>query len=112
MVLYRAETKKGLKAQIKGPKTTYNYTIQPGEWAILSLTDGNGSYQVKIFQNVSGNSYSNVLSARMNVELADEFAPFLRPNQYVNYSASSKAVALAQELTEGIEHPLEKVAAI
>ena len=112
MVLYRAETKKMLKAQIKGPRTTYTYTIQPGEWATLSLSEGNGNYQVKLYQNVSGKSYSNVLSAKMSVELADEFAPFLRPNQYVNYSASSKAVALARELTEGIDHPLGKVEAI
>lgn len=112
MVLYREQTKKTLKVQIKGPKTTYTYTIQPGEWATLSLSEGNGNYQVKMYQNVSGKSYSNVLSAKMSVELADEFAPFLRPNQYVNYSASSKAVALARELTAGIEHPLGKVEAI
>ena len=112
MVLYREETSKKLKAQVKGPKSTYTYTIQPGTWAILSLSEGNGNYQVKLFRNVSGNSYSNVLSAKMSVELQDEFAPFLRPNQYVNYSASSRAVALAQELTGEIEHPLGKVEAI
>ena len=112
MVLYRAETGKTLKVQVKGPKSTYTYTIKPQEWAILSLSEGNGNYQVKLYQNVSGKSYSNVLSAKMSVELKDEFAPFLRPNQYVNYTASSRAVALAQELTGGIEHPLGKVEAI
>lgn len=112
MVLYHAETSKRLKVQIKGPGTTYTYNIYPSEWAVLPLTDGNGSYQFKVFQNVSGNSYSNVLAMRHEVELEDEFAPFLRPNQYVNYSESSKAVALAHELTTGIEHPLGKVEAI
>ena len=112
MVLYTAETKKRLKTQVKGPKTTYTYNIKPGEWAVLPLTDGNGNYQIKVYQNTSGNSYSTVLAAKTAVELADEFAPFLRPNQYVNYSQSSKAVEVAYELTHGIEHPLGKVEAI
>lgn len=112
MVLYKKETSKKLKVQIKGPETTYTYTIYPGEWAVLPLTDGNGSYQIKVFQNVSGNSYSAVLAVKHKVELTDEFAPFLRPNQYVNYSASSNAVALGMELTQGIAHPLGKVEAI
>lgn len=112
MVLYRAETSKMIKVQIKGPRSTYTYTITPGEWAVLSLTEGDGSYQVKVYRNVSGKSYTNVLSAKMTVELRDEFAPFLRPNQYVNFSASSRAVALAQELTAGIAHPLGKVEAV
>ena len=112
MVLYHAETSKRLKVQIKGPRTTYTYNIFPGEWAVLPLTDGNGGYQVKVYQNVSGNSYSAVLAMKQDVQLEDEFAPFLRPNQYVNYGASSQAVALARELTVNVEHPLGKVESI
>ena len=112
MVQYLAQTSKRLKVQIKGPKTTYTYNITPGEWAVLPLTDGNGSYQIKVYQNVSGNQYSSVLALKQNVKLADEFAPFLRPNQYVNYSEASQAVAKARELTAQAEHPLEKVGLI
>ena len=112
MVQYLAETKKRLKVQIKGPRTTYTYNITPGEWAVLPLTDGNGNYQIKIYQNVSGNQYSSVLAMKQQVELADEFAPFLRPNQYVNYSEASMAVEKARELTASTEHPLEKVGVI
>lgn len=112
MVLYKEETSKKLKVQIKGPGTTYTYNVYPGEWAVLPLTDGNGNYQIKVYKNVSGNSYSTVLAAKQKVELTDEFAPFLRPNQYVNYSASSNAVSLAANLTAGIDHPLGKVEAV
>jgi len=112
MVQYHAETRKRLKTQVKGPTTTYTYNITPGEWAVLPLTDGNGNYQIKVYQNTSGNSYSTVLAAKHTVELADEFAPFLRPNQYVNYSESSKAVEIAWELTHEVEHPLGKVEVI
>ena len=112
MVLYKAETNKKLKVQIKGPSTTYTYNIYCGEWAVLPLTDGDGSYQIKVYQNVSGNSYSTVLAFKVSVELQDEFAPFLRPNQYVDYSASSKVVEVAVELTQGIDETLSKVEAV
>ena len=44
--------------------------------------------------------------------LTDEFAPFLRPNQYVNFTEDSQAVALAAELTAGMTDNLEKVQAV
>ena len=112
MILYTAQTDKRLKVQIKGSRTTYTYNLYQGEWAVFPLTDGNGSYQFKVFQNVSGTQYSLVLAAEQEVSLEDEFAPFLRPNQYVNYNASSKAVEKAWELTKDIDNPLGKVEAI
>lgn len=112
MVLYTAETEKKLKTRIVGPETTYTYNLEKGKWVVFPLTDGEGNYQFKVFENVKGTQYSLVLAEEAEVTLSDEFAPFLRPNQYVDYSASSKAVELAWELTKDIEHPLEKVTAV
>lgn len=112
MVLFSAETSARLKAQIIGPSTKYTYNLTPGSWAILPLTDGNGSYQFKIFENISESQYSLVLAAAQDVALADEFAPFLRPNQYVDYTASSLAVGKAQELCQNSMSTLEKVQAV
>ena len=112
MVCYTADTSKRLKVQVKGPRTTYTYNITKGEWAVLPLTDGNGKYQVKVYRQTSGNSYTSVIAAKHKVQLSDEFAPFLRPNQYVDYNAASNMVAVAHELTRDIEHPLGKVEAI
>ena len=109
MVLYKGETSKKLKTQIRGLTTTYTYSLYPGQWAVYPLTDGNCYYQVKIFQNISGNQYSLIMGTSMEVTLADEFAPFLRPNQYVDYASSSKAVEKAWELTKDVEGTLEKV---
>jgi len=53
-----------------------------------------------------------VQSISQSVTLADEFAPFLRPNQYVDYSAASTAVAKAEELTKNTENAMQKVAAV
>ena len=112
MVKYTANTNKRLKTQVKGPYTTYTYNIYVGSWAVLPITDGNGTYQIKVYENVSGNEYSLALAAETYITLKDEFAPFLRPNQYVNYSASSGTVKKAKNLCAGLRNPLDKVQAI
>jgi len=112
MVKYTANTSKRLKVQVKGPTTTYTYNLTKGQWEVFPFSDGDGSYKVTVYRNVSGNSYATVLSLSTQVSLSDEFAPFLRPNQYVNYSAESAVVLRAAELTESLEDPLEKVEAI
>ncbi|MCF2664051.1 transglutaminase domain-containing protein [Oscillibacter valericigenes] len=112
MVQYTAQTTKRLKAQVKGPTTTYTYDLKLGQWTVFPLSDGNGSYQVSVFQNVSGTRYTNELSQSFKVELTDEFAPFLRPNQYVDYSDAVNTLAKAKELTKDITDPLKQVAAI
>jgi len=112
MVRFDEETSDKLKTQITGATTTYTYNLYPGQWAVFPLSDGNGTYQIKVFRNVTGSQYALVLGQQWEVVLSDEFAPFLRPNQYVNYSESSAAVEKAAQLTAGITNPLEKVAAI
>ena len=112
MVKYTANTNKRLKTQVKGPYTTYTYNIYVGSWAVLPITDGNGTYQIKVYENVSGNEYSLALAVETHISLKDEFAPFLRPNQYVNYSASSGTVKKAKNLCAGLRNPLDKVQAI
>ena len=112
MVQYTANTANRLKVQVKGPATTYTYDLVPGPWATFPLSDGSGNYQVAVYENVTDNKYAVVLMEAMIVTLKDEFAPFLRPNQYVNYTADSAVVAKARELTEKLTHPLEKVEAV
>jgi len=110
MVRYNGETAKRLKAQVKGPGATYTYNITPGEtWTTLPLTAGNGSYQITVYKNVTGNKYAAETSVKTNVNLADEFAPYLRPNQYVNYEAAPNTIAKAAELTAGLTDTMAKV---
>ena len=112
MVKYTASTTKRLKAQVKGPATTYTYNLTPGKWEVFPLSDGNGSYKITVYRNAYSNKYASVLSVTTSVSLTDEFAPFLRPNQYVDYSAAPKAVEKAAELTAGLSDPLDMVEAV
>lgn len=111
-VQYTGETDKRLKAQVKSPKTTYTYTLPAGEWTVFPLSDGDGNYQVAVYKNTGGTKYATVMTAKFPVTLHDEFAPFLRPNQYVNYTDAVNSVAKGAQLCAGLEHPLEKVAAV
>ncbi|MDY3905978.1 MAG: transglutaminase-like domain-containing protein [Lawsonibacter sp.] len=112
MVQYTASTDKRLKAQVKGPTTTYTYNLTVGQWATFPLSDGNGTYQFVIYENIEGTKYACVLSQSHTVTLTDEFAPFLRPNQYVDYAPAVNTVAKAEELTRDITEPLKKVEAV
>lgn len=113
MVNFTAETTKRLKVKVTGPSAVdYTYNLPAGEWTTFPLSDGNGSYTIKVYENTTGNKYAVVLTLTTNVTLSNEFAPFLRPNQYVNYTPDSLAVSKAHELTAGKETALEKVEVI
>ena len=112
MVQYTGETDQRLKVLVKGPVVTYAYDLPAGQWTTFPLSDGNGTYTVGVYINVTGNKYAVVMTAEIAAEMIDEFAPFLRPNQYVNYINAPETVSLGAELCVGLEHPLEKVAAV
>lgn len=112
MACYTAETESRLKLQVKGPTTTYTYNLSAGQWTAVPLSDGDGTYQAVVYENVSGSQYATVMAAKFEVTLQDEFAPFLRPNQYVDYTEAANTVAKGAELCYGLTHPLEKVAAV
>lgn len=112
MVLYSAPTEQRLKSQVVGPATTYTYNLTPGEWTVFPLSDGNGDYQIRVFENLVDNRYVQVLHAEMTVALADEFAPYIRPNQYVNYENAAATIETASELCRKTDDVLEKVSLI
>ncbi len=109
-----------VKVLVWGPNCSsqsdaYQYFLRTdGDYDVLPLSDGNGKYKVMVYKNMSGDKYSNVLSASFEAALTDQFAPFLRPNQYVNYSEDSAIIPKAQEIIEnaGAEDNLSKVGAI
>lgn len=100
-----------LKVLVKGPGgTSYQYNLRPdGRYEAFPLSDGSGEYTVGVYKNVSGKEYAAMLSATFPAALSDEFAPFIRPNQYVNFDAHSAAVARAAELCADAPDNLARV---
>ncbi len=112
MVQYTSDSDKKIKSQVIGPNTTYTYNLTPQQWEVFPLSDGNGDYQINIFENIEGTRYLQILSADIDVTLDDEFAPFIRPNQYVNYENAANTIATAAALTGSTADVLEKVTLI
>ncbi len=114
MIRYLEETDAALKIIVTGPSgVAYYYNLtNDGSYETFPLSDGDGSYLFQICKNVSGSSYALSYSASIEVTLTDEFAPFLLPNQYVNYTADSVAVAKAAELVEGVDSQLAQIEAV
>ena len=110
-------TSSKIKVLIKGPNNSedYQYNLRTdGSYDTFPLSDGNGQYSVRVYKQVDGTKYSPVLTAKVSAQLTDEFAPFIRPNQYVNYSDDSKAVTKAAEIIQekGAGDNLSKTEAI
>ena len=106
--------KKKVKVQITAPNgVTYSYNLDSGgKYEVFPLSEGDGDYQIGVYENVSGSSYANAASITVSAALENSLLPFLTPNQYVNYSASSKAVALGSELCAGAETDMDKIDAV
>ena len=112
MARYTGQTDKRLKFRVIGPTTTYTYNLPVDQWTVFPLSDGSGSYQCALYINTHDSKYALVMTTQFEAALKDEFAPFLRPNQYVDYSCAPDTVNKGAELCAGIGHPLEKVAAV
>jgi len=114
MVMWLVETTRDLKVQVTGPsEAVYTYTIYPNnEFNALPLSDGNGSYAVRVYEQNDEGRYFLVLSLSLDVTLVDEFAPFLRPNKFVNFNESNHVVRKAAELVAGKNSFIDKIEAV
>jgi len=104
MVKFLASTSKSLRVTVTGPSgTQYQYRLNAdGRWEVFPLSDGSGSYKILVYEQIEGSRYATVNSADVKVTLKDEFAPFIRPNQFVNFTSDSKTTAKAADLTKGL----------
>lgn len=115
LVKYTGGQKVRIKVQITkdGSGTTYSYNLNnAGNNETFPLTEGNGKYTIKVFENISGTKYAQAHSATVDMKLRDEFLPFLYANQYVNFTSKSKVVAKAAEIMKGKSGDLEKIQAV
>ncbi len=112
-VAVSAESDKRLKFQVLKGDTKYNYNMaSDGTPSIFPLQGGDGTYTFKVMENVTEGKYAPIYTAEENVVLADEFQPFLRPSDYVNYSKDSDCVKKAAELAAKAEDALGVVSAV
>ncbi len=108
-VMIRCEaSEKRLKARIATSAQTYYYDLPGGEgYSVFPLQMGDGSYTVRVMEQVENDLYALRFGVELTVVLASETVPFLYPNQYVWYDASTKTVQKARELAQGLTSQTE-----
>lgn len=87
--------------QVIGPdQVTYKYFLSTSDnYTAFPLTAGSGDYIILGYENISGDQYASLFHYTLEVNLKNEFLPFLYPNQYVNFTENNDAVKLAAELS-------------
>ncbi len=102
-----------VKLQIMGQdQVTYTYNLKTGNGGVnevFPLSAGDGQYLINVYENISANQYATAFSQAITVTMADQFLPFLYPNQYVTFNASCQAVAKASELAYSADSDLDVV---
>lgn len=115
MIKYLTAADTDLKIKLLTPtglELGFNLRRDAG-YDVFPLTDGNGTYSINVCYNVpDSDRYALALNLTVNVELADEFGPFLRPSTYVYYKADSPWILKAKELVGAETDMLEVVTRI
>ena len=117
MVKYTGGKQVKIKVQItkSGTSTTYTYNLNnAGTYETFPLTEGDGTYSIKVFENTSGTKYATAYSTSVTLKLRNDFLPFLYSNQFVNYKSDSKVVSKGAEIIQNAkaDTDLKKVQAV
>jgi transglutaminase-like putative cysteine protease len=115
MVYYQGDNEK-VKLQISTPEgTPYTYLITKyNQWLTFPLPGGNGIYKIELYEvaDLANDLYAVVFTQDVEVFIENEFLPFLYPNNYIDFSPQSQAVALGSDLAEGAASDLEVISNI
>ena len=88
-----------LKLVVVKDEIQYIYDVRSdGTPSVFPLQCGSGTYHCKLMENISGKKYGELYAASCEAAITDEYAPFLRPSDYVNYNENSECVKKAKEL--------------
>ncbi len=92
----------------QGLNDGYKYTLSLNKYQVIPLTEGNNTYHIYLLYEVGGR-YASEMTLTLSVKLADQFGPYLRPNQFVNYNKKTKVVKKAASITKKCKNDLAKV---
>ncbi len=102
-----------LKLQMIREDMTYNYDLpNDGTPSVYPLNMGNGSYTIRVMENIAEDRYAELWSRTVEADMQDEYQPFLRPSVMVSYSESSDCVTVARQLATNCEDDLAVASAI
>lgn len=112
-VSYASPADRKIKIAIEkdGTKVYYNLN-NDGIAEGFPLQFGNGDYEIKVYENISGVQYKQVSSENVLLNLNDEKLVYLHSIQNINWDGSMLAIQKARELTGQLNTDFEKINAI
>ncbi len=101
------------KVMIAKSGTTYTYDLNTVSAASnFPLQLGDGTYEVTLLENTSGNNYRKVSSDSLDVTLSNPNSVYLASTQNINWKNSPAVIAKARELTANATTDTAKAQAI
>ena len=98
-----------IKLLIRKGEKSYYYDLMNLKPVAFPLQMGNGVYYLGIYENVEGDNYAMKKSLTLDVQIKDEFSPFLYPNQLVNYELGDKVTSVAIDIVEKDTNDLQRI---
>ena len=111
-VNYNTSSGTKMKVGVTSSGKTVYYTYIPGAKASYTFPNGDGTYTLTLYQNISGTSYRAVGSKSVTVKMEDEFAPYLASTAEITFSAEDGVGKKADALCRGKKNDSAKVVAI
>lgn len=103
------KTEKRLKTRVILGEDIYTYDLnQKSEYEVYPLQMGNGTYEIQVFEQVEGTSYTPLYYTKVEVEMPDADRVFLYPSQYIWYTNDKNAVKLSYDLCADLTSDKEK----
>ena len=100
----------GIKLQISKDNKNYNYDLKSTDFDAFPVNMDNGSYTIKILQQIEGTKYAICASREISVQLTNSLLPYLYPNQIVNYTKDSFVYKKSFELVKGDKDDITRIA--
>jgi len=79
------------------------------DFEAFPVAAGEGTYQIGVYQLVSGKSYQSIDSKRVVIDEIDPLAPYLTSIHNIRWEQGDQATSIAAELTKDAETDWEKV---
>jgi len=90
----------------------YTYPIVDTDVNSFPLQLGNGTYTVRLMQNIEGNSYKELTKSTVSLNLEDSDVVFLNSIQDIEWNENQAVALKAKALTVGLASDEQKIKAI
>lgn len=100
------------KLRVLCGKTQYDHDLSGSGTTEFFPLMGSGSYTVRVYEQLSGKSYSLAAEASFEVKIKSETDMYLFPNKYSDFDKNSDCVKKASQLCSDKSGTVDKIAAV